>query len=145
MEVPLDELRVTEPMERIRFFGDVRGTFYIDELRMVTQATAPSTAVAGQPEPQGDFRLGQNYPNPFNSRTVIGFRLAAAGPVRLAVHDVTGQRIRTLIDGGRAAGHHVAIWDGDDGSGHPVASGVYLYRLRVGVGQVASRKLLLIR
>ena len=48
----------------------------------------------------------------------------------LAVCDVAGRLVRTLIDGFVPAGEHEAAWDGRDEAGAEVASGVYLYRLR---------------
>jgi hypothetical protein len=149
VEVPLAQLRLSEPLERIRFFGNARGLFFIDELRMVTSASSfpPATAVGEEPRPEA-FELAQNYPNPFNGRTAIPFRLSAAGEVAVAVYDMTGQRVASLIEGRLPAGRHVASWDGVDDRGRAVASGVYIYRLRAPAGAVAdevSRKLLLIR
>jgi len=135
------DARVAEPLERIRFFGNVRGRFFIDELRMVTPASSLS------PGPEA-FELPQNYPNPFNSRTAIPFRLATAGEVELAVYDMTGQRVALLVESRLLAGRHLASWDGVDDRGKPVASGVYVYRLRAPAGaaaHVVSHKLLLIR
>jgi glucose/arabinose dehydrogenase len=149
VDVPLAELRLSEPLERIRFFGNVRGRFFIDELRMVTPGSSfsPGTAVGDEPRPES-FELAQNYPNPFNSRTLIPFRLATAGEVELAVYDMTGQRVASLIESRMLAGAHTASWNGMDDRGRPVASGVYVYRLRATAGavpQVVTRKLLLIR
>lgn len=71
-------------------------------------------------------------PNPFSPRTSIGFTLATSGPVVLAVCDVAGRLVRTLVDGLVPAGEHEVAWDGRDEAGSEVASGVYLYRLWVG-------------
>jgi beta-glucanase (GH16 family) len=68
-------------------------------------------------------------PNPFNPRTTLRFELPAAGPVRLAVYDVAGRLVRTLLDESRGAGSHETEWDGRDASGQAVGSGVYLARL----------------
>ena len=50
----------------------------------------------------------------------------------------------TLIQGARQAGVYTVHWDGTDTAGRPLASGMYLYRLRAGQ-QVETRKLLLLR
>jgi hypothetical protein len=75
-------------------------------------------------------QLGQNVPNPFNPRTAIDFSIRQASQVQLKIFDLTGRLVRTLIDAELTAGHHQVIWDGKTESGHPVAAGVYLYRLQ---------------
>ena len=89
------------------------------------------------------FSLAQNYPNPFNSSTVIRFALPRSGPVELALYNLVGQKVVTLVDGMRAAGSYTVHWDGRDDAGNALASGVYLYRLQAG-GQVETRKLVLV-
>ena len=53
-------------------------------------------------------------------------------PVTLWVYDMTGQRIRRLVQEEQQAGYHKLEWDGRDASGSQVATGVYLYELRAG-------------
>ena len=86
--------------------------------------------------------LEQNFPNPFNSSTTIRYRLAEPGRVRLEVFNLKGQQVRTLVQAYRVAGSHEVSWDGRDRAGDPVATGVYLARLRVPQGSQV-RKLLL--
>ncbi len=76
--------------------------------------------------------LEANYPNPFNSSTYIPYRLAGSGPVRLVIFNTIGQPVRTLVDELQAAGVYQVQWDGRDGRGERVATGVYLYRLQEG-------------
>jgi hypothetical protein len=90
--------------------------------------SVPAGSPAGDLPPAGP-QLAQNVPNPFNPETTIAFHLPEAGPARLTIYDIGGKLVRTLVDEPRAAGAHKAIWQGDDEAGHPVASGVYLYRL----------------
>lgn len=73
--------------------------------------------------------LDQNTPNPFNPVTTISFALAEPSPVRLAVYDDRGRQVRVLIQGVLGGGRHRITWDGKDGNGRNVASGVYSYRL----------------
>ena len=89
-------------------------------------------------------QLAQNAPNPFNSQTVLSYFLPAAGPVRLDVFTLTGQRVAVLHQGPQQAGYHRLRWNGRDDAGHPVASGIYLYRL-VTTESVLTRKLTLLR
>ena len=73
--------------------------------------------------------LFQNSPNPFNPHTSIRFQLANSGPAELAVFDVAGRKVRTLVKGNLDAGDHNVTWDGMDESGRPLASGVYWTQL----------------
>ena len=91
--------------------------------------------------PESDV-LGQNYPNPFNPSTLIPFHLSEAGPVRLDVFNMLGQRLVTLMDGEQPAGLHQARWDGTDGAGRAVGAGVYIYRLTTREGQLTRRLVL---
>ncbi len=75
------------------------------------------------------FDLRQNAPNPFNPRTALRFSIPEAGVVQLAIYDVNGRLVRTLVDGNRVAGVHEVTWDGMDDAGRAVASGVYVCRL----------------
>ena len=92
--------------------------------------------------PEGP-RLRQNAPNPFNSQTVISWFQLRPGPARLEVFALTGQRVAVLHEGPRKAGIHRLRWDGRDGRGRPLASGVYVYRLVT--ADVQTRKLTLLR
>lgn len=74
--------------------------------------------------------LHEAAPNPFNPRTTISFTLGQDGPVSLVVFDARGRQVRTLQQGTLEAGPHRVVWDGRDGSGLEVGSGVYLYRLQ---------------
>jgi len=87
----------------------------------------------------------RNRPNPFNPATEISFTLPSAASVRLGVYDVSGRLLRTLFSGDRlGAGEVRATWDGFDGNGEPVPSGVYFLRVEAGDQQV-SRKMTLVR
>ena len=89
-------------------------------------------------------QLQQNHPNPFNSETVISWFQLTAGPARLEVFALTGQRVAILHQGPMKAGVHRLHWDGRDDQGGRVASGVHLYRLVTNEG-VHTRKLTLLR
>jgi len=92
----------------------------------------------------GGTRLVGASPNPFNPVTTIMFELAAPGEVSVTVYDVSGRMIRSLVDGRLPAGMHEVTWNGLDGSGSAVASGVYFYRLVAGE-VVQTRKMVLLR
>lgn len=84
------------------------------------------------------------FPNPFNPTTRLAFVLPQAGPVEVAVHDLLGRRVRTLLQGERAAGRHALNWDGHDDGGRESASGLYFVRV-VSAGGVGVTKLTLLR
>ncbi len=70
-------------------------------------------------------------PNPFGSRTSIAFEVPRAGRISLSIYDASGRLVRTLEDGIISAGNHAAEWDGADGQGRALPSGVYFCRLRM--------------
>jgi hypothetical protein len=77
------------------------------------------------------FYLRANFPNPFNPTTTIHYGLAEATTVELAVYDILGQRVRTLVHApSQAAGFYSATWDGLDQAGKAVGTGIYFYRLQ---------------
>lgn len=88
--------------------------------------------------------LHQNVPNPFNPATIIRFELAVRARVRLAVFDVQGRLIRTLVDSELPAGGNEILWNGRDDRDRRVASGVYFYRLETPAAAL-SRKMVLMR
>ncbi len=86
----------------------------------------------------------ESRPNPFAERTTVEFDLPAAGEVRLGVVDVSGRRVRMLVNHALPAGRHDAEWDGRSDSGARAAPGVYFWRLSVN-GREISRKVLLLK
>jgi hypothetical protein len=86
-----------------------------------------------------------NYPNPFNPSTTIRFEfVGASGRVSLAVYDVNGARVRTLVDEWQSAGGGEVHWDGHDDHGNAVSSGVYFCRI-VAPGVDTSRRMVLLK
>ncbi|MBT4099576.1 MAG: T9SS type A sorting domain-containing protein [Gemmatimonadetes bacterium] len=145
--IPLGSNAIFDDLTSLRFTGRLRGSFYIDDVRLVgTRGDLNSTAVlehysAAIPvAPQ----LSQNYPNPFNPETVIRFVLPRGQEVDLVVNNLVGQRVATLVSGYREAGTYSLTWDGRDDRGMMLASGTYLYRLRTTTG-IQTRKLVLVR
>ncbi len=147
VEVPLEELKTNGPIESLRLVGSLRGTFYLDDVRLVA-ARVPDGPTAVREEPQSatpsTFALAANYPNPFNASTTLNYRLDAAGPVRLEIYSLNGQKVKTLVDEAQQAGVYQVEWNGKDRSGRPVATGVYLARLE-GNGTAQVRKMLLLK
>jgi len=79
------------------------------------------------------LHLARAVPNPFGSATRIAYSVPpgeAPCPVHLAVYDVLGRRVRTLVDDVQPEGTHEVLWDGRDEEGRPVVHGVYFCCLR---------------
>jgi hypothetical protein len=110
-----------------------------DSLRII--ATPTSVPVVGIPS---SVYLDQNYPNPFNPISTIQFGLTVRSSVELAVYNILGQTVRTLVRDEMQPGNHKVQWDSKNDAGRTVATGVYFYRLRVGEF-VQVRKMLLLK
>jgi hypothetical protein len=89
------------------------------------------------------YDLHQNYPNPFNPGTTIRYALKENGRATLKIYDILGRDVVTLLDDFQYAGNWSAYWDGKDGSGNPVATGIYFVWLRAGEYVKAQKMLLL--
>ncbi len=88
------------------------------------------------------FQLCGNYPNPFNSETVIEFTIPQTGQVKLDIFNISGQRVRTLVDKTLRPGSHVVKWDGCDDVGTSVSSGLYFYRIGFTDKKIVGKMLL---
>ena len=108
----------------------------VDDVVFATSATAaPPVAIP----PSAPLRVSAR-PNPFRGTTAISFELARSGKASLAVHDVAGRVVATLLSADRlAAGAHRAEWNGRDGAGRPSAPGVYFVRLETSEGTSADK------
>jgi len=91
------------------------------------------------------FFLADNYPNPFNPSTSISFGLPKDSFVKLEVFNLLGQKVKTLLAGNQRAGYKQIVWDGRDGAGKAVASGVYFYRLATDGDFEQTKKMLLVK
>jgi len=96
-----------------------------------------------QPNEQAQTRLLPAYPNPFNPSTTVAFSLPQAAQTELAVYNIRGQRVCTLVNDHLAAGDHSVQWNGTDDAGRAVSSGVYFCRLQAGGNTRVGRMVLL--
>ena len=116
----------------------------------VEQEEAFRTALYGQGGAMSSlpkaFALAQNAPNPFNPATSINYSVpeGTSQAVRLAVYDIRGKLVRTLVDQVKSAGTYTVFWDGTDESGVQVSSGVYFYRMVSG-SFIQTRKMVLLK
>jgi hypothetical protein len=93
--------------------------------------------------PAARLTLGQNYPNPFNPITVIRYSIPGSAHVVLDIFDLSGRLVDRLVDSAQKPGSHSVEWTGCNGSGEPVSSGVYFYRLSAGKMCLTKRMVLL--
>jgi hypothetical protein len=87
----------------------------------------------------GGYELEQNYPNPFNPSSTIRYTIPMAGKVHLAIYNMLGQQVATLIDSDQGAGSYTVTIDASR-----LSTGTYFYTLRVG-DFVSTRKMLLLK
>ncbi len=112
------------------------------------QAT-PDSLLAKLPTPDmpilvpATYVLRQNFPNPFNGVTTIEFDVPQTELVELALFDLLGRRVRTLWNGPVVPPSKVLTWNGRDDGGHPVATGVYFYRLKTPTSTLTKKLLYL--
>jgi streptogramin lyase len=107
-------------------------------------ASAGVTTDADAPPVPEAFVLHQNVPNPFNPSTTIRFDLPKRTHVRLSVYNLKGQLVRVLVNRVIGEGSREVVWNGQDGRGRIVASGIYFYSLVAG-DFAETRKMVLLR
>jgi hypothetical protein len=145
-EAPLNTLLVPTSMRLSTFGEDDSGELYVADYATGGIYRFAGTATDAPPAPAGKLtRLAQNEPNPFNPSTRIEFELAAPGEVTVAIYDVRGALLRTLLRQALDAGVHQVRWDGNTDDGAACASGVYHYRVDVDGAQAKARAMALVR
>jgi len=91
------------------------------------------------------YDLAQNHPNPFNPTTTIRYQVPPpGGMVTLAIYNVAGQLVRTVVSEVRAPGYYAPVWKGTDNRGTEVSSGIYFVRMKA-PGFVKTRKMVLLK
>jgi hypothetical protein len=135
-----DQPRVHVNLWQVNGPPDVNQEVVFDQFTFI-----PDGIASAVPErSQARTYLSEARPNPFNPVTTIGYTVPGDGLVEIKVYDISGRLVRALVTGFATAGDHEVLWDGRDDRGHPVASGVYLYRFRT--GRVAeTRKMVLLK
>lgn len=86
--------------------------------------------------------LMQNVPNPFNTSTNITVNIEKEGNYKLAVYDVLGNEVYTIVNSVLTAGTYTYAWNGLDNNGNKLQKGVYVYRL-ISDNENYSKKLIL--
>ncbi len=120
------------------------GGWNLDAVRLSGYVPAPPLADVEGGAGRDGLVLHASVPNPAFARTLLRFELPRRAHAELAVYDVHGRHVRTLVSGTLAAGPHQYTWDGRDGEGQAQSAGVYFYRLST-PEQTATRRLTLLR
>jgi len=108
----------------------------------------PNTLVVGTLSIDEDlvpevFALHQNYPNPFNPTTQIRYDLPKDEFVSVAIYDVMGRKIRSLMNENQAAGYHTIRWDARNDMGEGISAGMYIYTIQAGQFRSTKKMVLL--
>jgi len=90
------------------------------------------------------YLLQQNFPNPFNPTTTIRYDLPRTSQVLMSIYNISGERVRVLVNRIQTAGHKSIEWDRKDDIGQIVSSGLYLYKLKTEHG-IQIRKMILVK
>lgn len=77
------------------------------------------------------YALLGNYPNPFNPTTTISYALPYQSSVDLVIYDIMGREVKAFSLPVQSSGYQTIIWDGTNGDGASVSTGVYLYRINI--------------
>jgi hypothetical protein len=101
------------------------------------------TSVSGDPGLVYKYQLDQNYPNPFNPSTIISYSIAESEIVKVAVYDILGREVATLVNQSQNAGSYKVNWNGKNKSGQSVTSGIYLYTIKAGNYNSAKKMILM--
>lgn len=110
------------------------GEEYCDTAHLVWGETATAVVEPMAVSLPGKLSLAQNYPNPFNASTVIPVSIppGLTEEVKVEIFNLMGQRVELLFAGSLPPGLQQFTWKGQDQQGQPLASGLYLCRLRAG-------------
>ena len=132
------ELIVVLPKDSDQELFVVNGDFEITEALVANSANYVDVSIVDQ------YAIMSSYPNPFNPQTTVSYELYADTKVELAVFNLLGQQVATLVDGFVEAGNYSSVWNGQDALGREVSSGVYVLKLTTD-NEVISNKITLLR
>ena len=90
------------------------------------------------------FALHNNYPNPFNPTTNIGYDIPELSKVTIDIYNIAGNKVKTLVSKEHQPGRYKVQWNATNEFGSPVATGMYIYKIRAN-GFVSVKKLLLMK
>ena len=89
------------------------------------------------------INLHQNYPNPFNPTTLIRYDLPVNEHVSINIYDLTGKRVKSLVNTNQDAGYRSINWNATNEVGQPVSAGMYIYTIQAGEFRQTKKMVLL--
>jgi hypothetical protein len=92
---------------------------------------------------QGSITIDRIYPVPASQDVMISLAAPQNTALEAHIYDVGGRYVTTLLEGVTGGGHQILHWDGLDGEGNPVTSGLYFCHIRAGRASAAGKLLLL--
>lgn len=105
----------------------------------------PTDILTGKKLKAHQFVLRQNYPNPFNPATTISYTLKKTAEVAIEIYNIAGQKVKTLVQTKQSSGNYAVSWDATNMVGATVASGTYIYLMRVNNRPLKSYRMLFIK
>ena len=135
-----------ETIEELNTHADAAQQLWDDEIN----GLSPNPVSNEDPgvAPSFAFALEEPYPNPVRNEAVFQYEVPSSGSVALAIYDILGREVRTLVDESVRAGKHTITWDARDNQGRALASGMYLVTLTSpteGGVKTETRKMVVLR
>ena len=90
------------------------------------------------------FTLHQNYPNPFNPLTTIDYTLNERSRVYVAIYDISGRLVKTLLNGPQSAGNKSLVWNSTNNKNEPLPGGLYIYSVST-ENSIHRKKMMLLK
>ena len=90
------------------------------------------------------YALHQNYPNPFNPITTLRYDLPDNGMVTIAIYDMLGKIVSTIVNESQDAGYKSIVWNATNDYGQSVSAGIYIYQIKT-KGFVQTKKMILLK
>ena len=128
---------------KIDMYNNTSVTLSSSCTQVTMEYTGSTTSVENEAVPN-KFELFQNYPNPFNPKTTIKFSLDKPQSVKLIVYSITGSVVKVIESNYLTSGVYNYVWDGTNGVGNQVSSGVYIYRLITDI-KAETKKMMFIK
>ena len=119
----------------------------VDQSGLESEASSIVSAVLAADDNLGmptEFALRQNYPNPFNPSTQIQYALPSETRVVISIYDITGRKVRTLVNEVQSPGYKNVMWNATNEIGRPVSAGMYIYSIQAG-DFIQNKKMVLMK
>ena len=127
--------------QAVSFFKKNNIQGYLNEIQSAREKYEQIETLASVTERQliTEFELYQNHPNPFNSCTRISYNLPFSGQVSLKLYNIQGREIKILVNKFQSSDTYSLTVNLEN-----LASGIYLYTLKVGKNNIKTKKMLLL-